>query len=47
MIENHADIALESIDHMVKSISSKKLKQVIQKLTNKLNEIITVNAQEE
>jgi hypothetical protein len=39
MIENHPDIALESIDHLVQIISHDKLKNVIQVLTEKLNNI--------
>ena len=39
IIENHPDIALESIDHMVQIISAEKLKEVIQVLTDKLNKL--------
>ena len=45
MIEKHPDIALESIDHMVKIISTEKLKEVIKILSDKLNET-TVNDME-
>jgi len=47
MIENHPDIALESIDHLVQIISHDKLKHVIQVLNEKLNNITNKETDEQ
>lgn len=39
IIENHPDIALESIDHMVQVVSAEKLKELIDILTEKFNKM--------
>jgi hypothetical protein len=43
IIEAHPDIALQSIDHFVDSISEEKLKQLIEILTNKLSKKKNIN----
>jgi hypothetical protein len=41
IIENHPDLALESIHNLVENTSNEKIKQVIQTLTDKLNKVIS------